>query len=118
MNIHKLNKFTIAEVTVSERVINTVDDALDLLGNLYYQGFDGIIINEYNLTPDFFELKSGLAGEILQKFSNYRIKLLVIGDFTKYKSKSLSDFIFESNQGMQVGFHDSIENALRSQLFS
>ena len=53
---------------------------------------------------DFFDLKNGIAGEILQKFSNYRVSLIIVGDFSKYASKSLNDFIYESNKGRHINF--------------
>ena len=46
-----------------------------------------------NITSEFFDLKQN-GGEILQKFSNYRIGLAIIGDFSKHESKSMKDFIF------------------------
>ncbi len=101
---HTLNEIKIAEVISERRIINTVEDGLNLLGNLYFQGYDKIIIYEKDITPDFFDLKTGIAGEILQKFSNYRISLAIVGDFSKYKSKSLHDFIFESNKGKHINF--------------
>ena len=94
---HNINETKIAEVISEVNIINRIEDGLDLLGNLYYQGFDKIVIHEKNITPDFFDLKSGIAGDILQKFSTYRIRLAIVGDFSKYTSKSLNDFIFESN---------------------
>jgi len=38
----------------------------------------GLVIDEKNLSPDFFDLKTGLAGQVLQKFVSYRTKLAVI----------------------------------------
>jgi hypothetical protein len=64
------------------------------------------------LHPDFFDLKSGLAGEILQKFSNYRVKLALAGDFSEIRSKSLKDFIRECNRGKTIFFVNSINDAL------
>ena len=64
------------------------------------------------MTADFFDLKSGIAGEILQKFSNYRIRLAIVGDFSKYTNKSLKDFIYESNKGGQINFVDSQLDAI------
>jgi len=109
---HTINNIKIAEVTSSEIIIKNTEDALDLLGNLYYQDFDKIIIYEKNINPDFFDLKNGMAGEILQKFSNYRIRLTIIGDFKNYNSNSLKDFIYESNNGNLVNFLSSVEEAL------
>ena len=109
---HTINNIKIAEVTSSEIIIKNTEDALNLLGNLYYQDFDKIIIYEKNINPDFFDLKNGMAGEILQKFSNYRIRLTIIGDFKNYNSNSLKDFIYESNNGNLVNFLSSVEEAL------
>lgn len=39
--------------------------------------------------------------------------LLIVGDFSEYKSKNLNDFIFESNKGRQVNFIASVEEALK-----
>lgn len=114
MNIitHNINQTKIAEIISAEIIIRSPHDGLDLLGNLYYQDFDKIILHQSSLTPDFFDLKNGLAGEILQKFSTYRIRLAIVGDFSVYTSKSLSDFIYESNKGRQVAFVGSVEEAL------
>lgn len=45
-----------------------------------------------------------VASDILQKFVNYSIKLAIFGDFSKYTSKPLKDFIYECNQGKDVFF--------------
>ncbi len=92
--------------------ISSTQDAVDLLGNLYYQGLDRVILHERNLTPDFFDLKNGIAGDILQKFSNYRTWLVIVGDFEKYSSKSVRDFIRESNQGRRLNFVSTLEEAI------
>lgn len=111
---HKINSTQIAELISDAILIKNEEDSLDLLGNLYYQGFDKMILHQKNITPDFFDLKNGMAGEILQKFSNYRMSLVIIGDFSEliHQSKSLNDFIYESNNGKQVNFLGSVEEAL------
>lgn len=109
---HQTNNLTIAEIISKNIIIATIEDGTDLVGNLYYQGFDKVVLYEKNITPSFFDLKTRMAGEILQKFSNYKISLTIVGDFSKYKSKSLNDFIFESNKGSTVNFVSSIEEVL------
>lgn len=109
---HHIGTLKIAEVTSDQIIIQSAEDGLDLMGNIYYQGFDKVIVYEKNITPDFFDLKTKMAGEILQKFSNYRIGLTIIGDFDKYNSKSLNDFIFESNKTKHVNLLKSLEEAL------
>lgn len=67
-----------------------------------------------NITPYFFDLKNGIAGEILQKFSQYGLPLAIIGDFSKNESKRVNDFIYESNKGKQINFATSLSEALNS----
>jgi|SRR5690606_176874 len=116
MNIqsHKIDATEIAEIISDKIIIQNTDDALDVLGNAYYQGFDKIIIHQKNITPAFFDLKNKMAGDILQKFSNYRVRLALLGDFSKITSQSLKDFIYESNKGKHVNFVASISEALSS----
>lgn len=96
----------------SVNTISTTQDALDLLMNCMYNGADGLVINEHFLHPDFFELKSGIAGNVLQVFSTYKGYLAIVGQFDRHNSKSLSDFIFESNKQGRVGFVDSQDAAI------
>ena len=109
---HTINDTRIAEVISEGTVINSAEEGIDLLGNIYYQDFDKVILYEQHITPAFFELKNGMAGEILQKFSNYRVRLAIVGDFSKYTRQSVQDFIYESNKGRQVNFVSSVAEAL------
>lgn len=109
---HQINNTKIAEVISEEIIIRSAQDGLDLLGNIYYQDFDKVVIYEKNITPEFFDLKTKMAGEILQKFSNYRVRLAIIGDFSRYESKSFKDFVFESNSTGHIYFGESLEEAL------
>jgi len=106
------NNIVIAELVADEVIIADVQDALDLMSDLGTNNCNRIIIKETNLSKDFFRLKSGLAGEILQKFSTYGVKLAIIGDFSKYKSAPLQDFILESNKGNQIFFSGNLDSAL------
>ena len=112
IEIHSSSDSTIAEVISDVTILENAEDGLDLMGNLYYQGYDKVIFHAKNITPEFFDLKTGLAGEVLQKFSTYRMRLAIVGDFSAYSSKSLRDFIYESNQGRQVNFVSTVSEAL------
>lgn len=109
---HTGNNIKIAEIISDKIIIQSVQDGLDLLGDIYYQGFDKVIMYEKNVTPEFFDLKTKIAGDILQKFSNYRISLAIVGEFDKYESKSMKDFIFESNKTKHINFVETLEGAL------
>lgn len=101
----------IAEVTGSGILIQNPQDALEILINCAYQGASKIIIQASQLLPEFFDLKTGIAGEILQKVSTYQLQVAIVGDFSQYTSKSLRDFIFESNKMGRVNFVASVEEA-------
>lgn len=109
---HQINNKKIAEIISNDIILSNVDDALDLIGNLGYQKFDKVIIYEKNIIADFFDLRTKIAGDILQKFTQYNMPLIIIGTFAKYKSKSLEDFIFESNKKRQINFLPSLDSAL------
>lgn len=108
--LHNPNGVEIAEIIPHGGfVISSPQQFLDLAMNL---PTERVIIHEQNLDPSFFDLRSGLAGEVLQKVVNYRLRLGIIGDFSKYESKALRDFIFESNKSSTIVFVPSVEEAL------
>ncbi len=92
--------------------IRTPQNILDAMATAGYLGCRSMAVYAESLTEGFFDLKTGVAGELLQKFSNYRMRVAIIGDFSKYESGSLRDFIRESNKGKTVRFVDSLERAL------
>jgi hypothetical protein len=112
IKFHDLNGLAIAEVTDSGFQIASVQDAVDLLGDLYFNNCSRIILQESHFHPDFFRLHTGLAGDVLQKFSNYKCKISIVGNFSKYTSESLRDFIRESNKGNRVFFVPDTDEAL------
>lgn len=81
-------------------------DILDAVGNASYSGAARIVIPVSRLSPDFFRLGTGLAGAILQKCTNYRLKVAIVGDIGAYLAKSapLRDFVSESNRRGDVRF--------------
>ena len=111
---HDLGGSTAVEIVSDEVVINTEQDALDLMANIGYM-YDSrkIIIYRENLCDDFFVLSSGIAGSIMQKFSNYRVQAAIIGDFSD-ANKSLKAFIVECNRTRQVIFTADLDAALKT----
>ena len=96
-------------------VIKDTSQMLDFMASASYTTQSdnlGIVFQKQSLPESFFDLKTRLAGEILQKFSNYRVKLAIVGDFDGYSSKALADFIRECNRGNQVFFVSDIDTAI------
>ncbi|HFJ9437687.1 MULTISPECIES: DUF4180 domain-containing protein [Bacillus] len=98
--IHGIN---IAVIKNDKVLISDVQTALDLMATVQYEvDSKHIIIDKSLISDSFFDLKTRLAGDILQKFINYRVKIAIIGDFSMYTSKSLKDFIYECNKGKDI----------------
>lgn len=110
---HEINGIPIAVVQSETVVLTDGQAALDALATIHYEtGASRIVMHKEAVADDFFTLSTGLAGEILQKFINYRSKLAIVGDFSRYTSKSLQDFIYECNTGRDFFFVSSEAEAL------
>lgn len=108
------NGRNITVITSDELLITDVQSALDLMATVRYEtGSDRMVLNKSAIGEDFFDLSTTVAGAILQKFSNYQMKLAIVGDFSGYKSKSLKDFIYESNQGNAIFFLPDEKQAIQ-----
>lgn len=91
----------------------SADDVLDLAISARYEtGADRLVLEKSAFCDDFFVLRTGIAGEALQKLINYHFKLAIIGDFSQVASKALRDFIRESNRGKNVCFVASYDDAI------
>lgn len=96
-----------------QTVIRDTQSALDLLMTAKYEAqTENIAIPKKLVTEDFFILSTGLAGEILQKYINYGGRIAIFGDYSRYTSKPLHDFMYESNQGKDVFFVSSQAEAV------
>ena len=113
INIINTEGNCIAEIISGNIEIYNTRDALDIMADCNYQGAGAIILHEKNIIPAFFDLKTGIAGEILQKFSTYQMRLAIIGDFSKYSGKSLRDFMYESNKFKRINFVKSRDEAIK-----
>lgn len=107
------NNVTCAIIESDCTVITDAQSALDLLMTAKYEAHTkNIIIAKQLIVEDFFILSRGLAGEILQKYINYGGRIAIYGDYSHYTSKPLKDFIYESNQGKDVFFAATEDEAL------
>lgn len=109
------NNIKIAVVHCDAPVMGDADSALEFcLAVKYETGCDRIVVPKEAFAESFYILSTEQAGEILQKFINYHIKIGIYGDFSKYAatSKPLRDFIYESNKGADVSFMKTAEEAV------
>lgn len=109
----KVRDVDIAAVSGDEKIVTDVPSALDLMMRVKYEtGAARIAIDKNLICEDFFILSTGLAGEVLQKFINYHVKAAVYGDYARYTSKPLRDFIYESNNGHDFFFVATRQEAI------
>lgn len=116
MNIEHLknNGSDIAIISGEEELIIDTQSALDLAMTVKYEtGTTNIVVNKSAVCDKFFILSNGMAGEILQKFINYHVKIAIYGDYSQYTSKPLKDFIYESNNGNDFFFVSTKAEAIK-----
>ena len=103
----------IAVVNSNEIIMKDVQSAIDFIMTIKYEtNCNKTTLNKDAIIEDFFILSKGLAGEILQKFINYQTKFAIYGDYSKYTSKPLKDFIYESNNGKDIFFVENEDEAV------
>jgi hypothetical protein len=86
--------------------LRTAGDAVNLISAAAEESATWILIPIERLGNDFFELKTRIAGELMQKFSMYRKRVAILGDVSHRMadSKSLSALVAESNRGRDFWF--------------
>ena len=112
MELRETDKGLYGISTGYDQRIRDSQSILDLIADLNYSGCSDFILYKEDFSEDFFDLKTGVAGDILQKMANYRIRIAIIGDFSGYTSNSLRAFIRECNRGNQTFFVADEEQAL------
>jgi len=112
-NLNKRIINNIAIVNSETPIITDSQSAIDLMMTvLHYDNINRLVINKQAIIKDFFIISTSIAGDILQKFINYQVKLAIYGDFSKYTSKPLKDFMLECNKGENIFFVDNEESAI------
>ncbi|HOV63645.1 MAG TPA: DUF4180 domain-containing protein [Spirochaetia bacterium] len=99
-------------ITVFDEIeppIGNVSDFLDIIANTAGEAF---AVTKESLSHDFYDLKTRLAGELLQKVSTYNKHMIILGDFSTITSKSLRDFIYESNKTGEIVFASSLDDGV------
>ena len=113
IEVIRKNNIEVAVINSNECLIKDVQSALDFIMTVKYEtGCKNIAINKEAVVEEFFVLSTCLAGEILQKFIIYGVRFAIYGDFSKYTSKPLKDFIYESNRGKDIYFQADVSCAV------
>jgi hypothetical protein len=107
---HTFNGKDIVALQENGVIISNASEFHDLLLDL---PSDRIVLYAENIDAAFFDLRTGLAGEILQEAANHSRKLGIVGDYSRYAGRSLNAFMSEGIEGDKIVFVDSLDEALR-----
>ncbi|TGK42710.1 DUF4180 domain-containing protein [Leptospira andrefontaineae] len=91
-------------------LIQDRDSFFDLI---YSAASDTVAVHSSHFPELFFDLKTGFAGEIFQKITNYQKRFIIIGDYSNIASKSFKDLIYESNKNGKVIFVGTLAEAVQ-----
>lgn len=82
------------------------EDPLELLGAAFGHEATWIAATHRRLGSDFFELRTGVAGELTQKCVQYHLGLAVVGDVTPHTddSEAVRSWVHEANRGRRLWF--------------
>lgn len=92
-------------------LLGTEDDARDLIQQTFGTSIDTVAVPVQRLDPDFFVLRTGVAGAFVQKLVQYRLRLAVVGDVSDRiaASDAFRDWVREVNRGQDVWFTESLD---------
>jgi len=94
-----------------DHIIKSMDELNDVLGNCYYNRIEKILIGENNLEEAFFDLKTKVAGELLQKLILYQFKVAFVISPGKNKGR-FSEMVLETNKGNRINFFYDFNEAI------
>ena len=111
--LHARDGISLAEISGEGVIVATAGDFLTVMFETRRLEADRAAIHAETIHPDFFNLRTGLAGELLQKLVNYHLKLAIVGDISAHleKSEALKALVRESNRGRDVRFVATVEDA-------
>ena len=90
--------------------VRSLDDAAEAVSASLGKG---LVLSESDLGPDFFDLRTGLAGELIQKFVNYRTRVAIVVAVPESHGERFSELAREHATHPTVRFVHSLEDALQ-----
>jgi hypothetical protein len=79
-------------------------DPMQVIAGSFEHGTSSVLIDRDVLPAAFFDLSSGVAGELVQKLVNYGLRAAFVVPEPASHSASFQDFAREANRGTQFHF--------------
>jgi hypothetical protein len=104
--ISEVNGQRVLTYRQDELTLATEQDATDLVGAAFNEQAAVVVVPADRVVPDFYQLSTRVAGEVIRKFEMYRIRLVILGDITRHleASESFQAFVHEANRGKNLWF--------------
>ena len=99
------------ELLSTNESISSENDALDLIALCWEHGTNALMIHYTALSEDFFNLRTKVAGNIIQKFVNYGIKVTAIVPQETIQKGRFKEMAMETNKGNHFRLYESKEEA-------
>jgi hypothetical protein len=96
----------IADLSADGPLLSTEADAVDLVGQFYGQEIDVVAIPVSRMPPEFWQLRTRLAGLFIQKVMQYGLRPAFVGDISAEiaASEALRDYVRECDRRKDVLF--------------
>ncbi|PTY35793.1 hypothetical protein BGP77_00220 [Saccharospirillum sp. MSK14-1] len=83
--------------------------ASDLIGRAMEHGY--LLLDETELPAEFFNLSTGLAGEVMQKFVNYQLPLAIVVRAPSDHGDRFAELVHEHQRHPMIRFFADAESA-------
>ena len=91
---------------ISIRSLSDIPDVLQAC-----MASEGLILTENDLAREFFDLRSGLAGELFQKFMNYGLRLAIVLPDPEAYGERFGELAYEHASHNMIRFVRSADEA-------
>ena len=109
--LKSLNGIDYIDLTGSDTHIQRAGDLNDLLSLCYYHNSNYILMDEKNLSPEFFKLSRGLAGAAMQKLANCQAKVAILLPAYADKSQRFKELMYEMSRSNHFRFYENRADA-------
>jgi hypothetical protein len=113
VNIVEVDGVKVAEAFPSELVITKPQDLTRVFEFCMSHRTRRTLLHAANVTDQFFDLSSGIAGEVLQKLRHYRMRLAIVcpPDTARFSTR-FPEMLIEERKAGYFDVFDTREDAL------
>lgn len=99
------------EVISAEPPLSTEQDAVDIVALCKENDSDLLLLHSQALSEDFFKLRTGVAGQMIQKWINYRVKTAAVIPKELVLQGKFKEMAFESNKSNHFRVFETRDDA-------